>query len=269
MNIICIVKNEFIKLLRSKKYIYLLGLIVFLCAMSVYAYSEMRTIAINNLPKAATYSQELKEILFNLSGVNFSRIFLSDFIYKDFFSFFILFIVIFATDVFANDKESGNMKFTLLSGVGVNQLYIGKTIFMICISVCTVIFHTLLALLVGQIFFGGSIIIADLFEIIVITLLAVLPATSLSLVLAIISQFGCHSKIVVGIGMAMAIIFGVVDTFSVEVSRFSPIGVLSSFSGSVPFINDNVFPNTIGNIIYIVIGIIVLLLIANKQDYYE
>ena len=140
---------------------------------------------------------------------------------------------------------------------------------MVCISACTVIFNTLLAIIVGQFAFGGSFRIIDLMEIIAISLIAILPATAISLIIAIISQYKCNSKIVIGIGMAISLIFGVIDTYSIEVSRFSPIGTLSSFGESIPFLNSNILLNAMGNIIYIIVGLIILLLIANRQDYYE
>ncbi len=59
-----------------------------LCVLSIVAYKDMANIAAEELPRAEAYSDEFTNVLMNMNGVAFAKLFLTDFIYKDYISFF-------------------------------------------------------------------------------------------------------------------------------------------------------------------------------------
>lgn len=267
-NSVRIIKNEFIKFFHGKKFIFIMALIIGMCGLAAVAYKDMANIAVNNLPKAETYSDEMKHILMHINGVNFSKLFLTDFIYKGYFSFYILFIVLIAADVFPIDNESGNMKFALLTGVKSSQLFMGKIAYMFCVSLAIVLFHFVVSVIFGQFVFGGACLTFDLLQLLLLTAFAVLPAVSMAVIIALLSQLKLTSKIIIGCGIALSLILGVADTLS-KSKYLSPIGALSIFNESVPIIKNEIAICLFSSCLYLVIGIFVLYLIIHKRDYFE
>lgn len=263
-----IIRNEFKKFFSGKIFIFELLLIVGLCGIAVSAYKEMSEIAINNLPKAQYYAEDLKETLININGVLFAKLFLTDFIYKGYFSFFLIFTIIIAVTTFSSDRESGNMKFTLLAGADRNTLIMGKLMFLFLVIIVTVIFNIILSLAVGMIFFGVSAASEDLMALIVINFLAVLPAAAATVLTAVISQVRMNSKAVMAVGMVFAFAMGMLDT-STQTYWFSPIGALSLFPENVPVMNRTLMICSIVSAVYICVGMAVLKVISSKYEYYE
>lgn len=267
-NSVKITKNEFIKFLHGKKFIFIMALIIGMCGIAAVAYKDMVNIVVNNLPKAETYSNEMKYILLHINGVNFSKLFLTDFIYKGYFSFYILFIVLIAADVFSVDNESGNMKFTLLTGVKVSQLFTGKIVYMSCVSFAIVLFHFIVSVIVGQFVFGGDCLSSELVQVLVLSICAVFPAVAIAVIVALLSQFRVSSKTIIGCGIALSLILGVADTLS-KSKYLSPIGVLSIFNESVPSIKNEIAVCLFSSGVYLIIGIFILYFIIRKRDYFE
>lgn len=264
-----IVINEFKKFFNGKIFIFELLLIVGLCLIAIDAYKEMSVIAINNLSKAQFYSDDMKAALINIDGITFAKLFLTDFIYKGYFSFFLIFTVITAVNTFSADRESGNMKFTLLTGIDRNTLIMGKLIFMFFAILATVIFNIVFSVVVGDIFFGVStVVVGEFLELIVLNLFAVFPAVAMTVLVALISQIRISSKVIMAIGIIYAFVMGVLDT-STLTYRFSPIGALSLFPDDVPVINSMFITCGIVSIAYIFVGIVLIIIISPKYEYYE
>lgn len=263
-----IVKNEFRKFFKGKIFIFEILLIVGLCLLGVTAYKDMVDITVNNLPKAQTYSEALKDTLRDLDGAGFAKLFLTDFIYKSYFSFFLIFIVITAVNVFSDDRESGNMKFTILTGVERNTVIIGKLAFMVCSILLTVLFNLVLSLVVGTIFFGAPASAEGVLEVVGITLLAVIPAFAITVFIALLSQIKISSKIIMAAGIVFTFIMGVLDTLA-GTARFSPIGSLSVFSENIPAINHQLLTGCVVSAVYIAVGVIAMVIVSSKYEYYE
>ena len=263
-----IVKNEFRKFFKGKIFIFEFLLIIGLCLLGVTAYKDMVDITVNELPKSQTYSEALKDTLRSMDGAEFSKLFLTDFIYKSFFSFFLIFIVITAVNVFSDDRESGNMKFTILTGVDRNTVILGKLIFMVCSIFMTVIFNLVLSLVVGTIFFGAPASMDTVLEVVGMTLLAVVPAFAITVFIALLSQIKISSKIIMAVGIVFTFIMGVLDTLT-GTSRFSPIGSLSVFSDNVPAINHQLLTGCAVSAVYVAVGIAAMILISSRYEYYE
>ena len=157
-----VLKNETIKFINEKKLYIMLGVIFVLVILGVIAYKDMINNVMTGDARIETYSQEFITILQNFNGVTFSKMFLLDFIYKPYFSIYLIFISIIAVNVFSNDYKSGNLKFALLTNTTVTQLYLGKVLFMMLVSTIIVSINFILSLILGQIAFGGSIPVAEL-----------------------------------------------------------------------------------------------------------
>ena len=85
MSMMCIIKNEYVKLFKEKKVYIIILFLIAMCILGIVAYSEMQTIVLTGNPKMGKYSDELITILSDLNGIRFAQLFLTDFIYKDFF----------------------------------------------------------------------------------------------------------------------------------------------------------------------------------------
>lgn len=263
-----VAKNEFKKFFNGKFFIFEFILITGLCCLAITAYEDMANIAVNNLPRSETYSNELKNCLLNIDCLNFSRLFLTDFIYKGYFSFYILFVVLIAANIFSNDRENGNMKFTLLTGINIKYMYMGKYLFMFGVSTITVLFHLFISILVGKIFFHGALLNIELLEILGLSFFAVLPAMAISVIISLISQTKLSYKLVIGTGIVITITFGMLDTLSSS-RKFSPIGALSIYNESIPVINNEWIICIFVSLLYIIIGMSLLFSFSHKYEYYE
>ncbi len=264
--IVC--NNEFVKFLSSKKIWFIVVLLIGMSILGAIAYGDMKNDVIDNLPKAELYSDELKIMLLNLSGLNFTRLFLTDIIYKPYFSIYLVFIVLIAVDIFAIDEESGNMKFTLLTGLKLSELIIGKFVFILFISCIFAFSNFIISFSIGQLYFGGVIYLKDFFSIVILTILAVFPAISISGIVFLFSQSGINSKVILGCSILMLLILGLADTYTVS-KMFSPIGAMSVFIEDVPKINIK-FLICIGiSIAYSMISILVGYATISKRDIFR
>ncbi len=263
-----IVKNEFKKLVKGKIFIFELLLLVGLCCIAVKAYGEMSEIVLNNLPKSKFYSEEMKTVLSEIDGVIFAKLFLTDFIYKGYFSFFLIFVVIIAVNTFSVDRESGNMKFALLTGVDKNSIVIGKIIYMICAIFVSLVINLVLSLTIGIIFFGISSSPKELMELILLNFFSILPATAITVFIALISQIRISSMAIVAIGIVFALLMGILDTTTLTY-HFSPIGALSRFASNYPRLDGPLITCYIVSIAYICVGVVLIKAISKKYEYYE
>lgn len=263
-----IIKNEFRKFFKGKVFIFEILLIIGLCLIGITAYKDMVNITVNDLPKASTYSDELKAVLKHLDGAGFAKLFLTDFIYKSYFSFFLIFIVITAVNVFSDDRESGNMKFTILTGAKRNTVIIGKLIFMACMIILTVLFNLVVSLAAGIIGFGVPASFESVLEVTGITFLAVVPAFAITVFIALLSQIKISSKIIMAASIVFTFIMGVIDTLT-GAARFSPIGALSSFSEKLPAMSSQLLSGCAVSAIYIAVGIAAMVVVSSKYEYYE
>lgn len=86
-----VLKNETIKFINEKKLYIMLGVIFVLVILGVIAYKDMINNVMTGDARIETYSQEFITILQNFNGVTFSKMFLLDFIYKPYFSIYLIF----------------------------------------------------------------------------------------------------------------------------------------------------------------------------------
>ncbi len=267
-NIYKITFNELNKFFRSKKFYVLCFLIVGLAILAVIAYRDMALNVITNSSKSENYSEELKIVLRNLNGINFSRLFLTDFIFKSFFSIFVIFILLISIDVFCIDKESGNFKFTLLTGVKVWEAYIGKIIAMILIASLIIFSNLFISFILGQIFFDSELNMQNLYTVFLLYFSSIVPAIIISLIIALSCLSKISSKLLSIIGILFTFILGTVDSLTVT-KYFSPIGLLSVFSDCLPQINKPFTQCFSTAITYIFILFIPLFILSKKVDYFE
>ena len=85
-----VLKNETIKFINEKKLYIMLGVIFVLVILGVIAYKDMINNVMTGDARIETYSQEFITILQNFNGVTFSKMFLLDFIYKPYFSIYLI-----------------------------------------------------------------------------------------------------------------------------------------------------------------------------------
>jgi ABC-type transport system involved in multi-copper enzyme maturation permease subunit len=267
-NIIKITLNELKKFIRSKKFYVLCFLIIGLALLAVYAYNEMAQNVMTNSPKIKGYSEELKTILVNLNGTNFARLFLTDFIYKNFFSIFIIFILLISIDIFGIDKEIGTFKFTLLTGVKVWEVYIGKIVAIALISLAIVSSNLITSFALGQIFFDTNFNVQNFSTVVLLYLSSVIPAIIISLLIAILCLSKVSSKVLTIVGILFVFIFGTVDSLTIT-KYFSPIGLLSVFSDCLPQINRTFTQCLSTAITYIIILSLSLIITSKKVDYFN
>lgn len=214
----------------------MLGVIFVLVILGVIAYKDMINNVMTGDARIETYSQEFITILQNFNGVTFSKMFLLDFIYKPYFSIYLIFISIIAVNVFSNDYKSGNLKFALLTNTTVTQLYLGKVLFMMLVSTIIVSINFILSLILGQIAFGGSIPVAELLEVLVLYFISVIPAVAFSLIISLISLTKLSPNVIIGASIGVIILFGIIDTLT-KFKYISPIGILSFFEQGIPSFN--------------------------------
>lgn len=214
----------------------MLGVIFVLVILGVIAYKDMINNVMTGDARIETYSQEFITILQNFNGVTFSKMFLLDFIYKPYFSIYLIFISIIAVNVFSNDYKSGNLKFALLTNTTVTQLYLGKVLFMMLVSTIIVSINFILSLILGQIAFGGSIPVAELLEVLVLYFISVIPAVAFSLIISLISLTKLSPNVIIGTSIGVIILFGIIDTLT-KFKYISPIGILSFFEQGIPSFN--------------------------------
>lgn len=86
-----VLKNETIKFINEKKLYIMLGVIFVFVILGVIAYKDMINNVMTGDARIETYSQEFITILQNFNGVTFSKMFLLDFIYKPYFSIYLIF----------------------------------------------------------------------------------------------------------------------------------------------------------------------------------
>jgi|GEM_PF-2255821 len=267
-NISKIISNEIYKFLNGKIIYFLFFIILGLCILGVIAYKELALNVLNNDPKANNYSYELKTTLFNLNGIGFCRLFLTDFIFKNYFSIYAIFIILIAINIFSIDKDTGNMKFAYLTGINFNQIYIGKIISICVISFFILTFNFFVSLFCGQIFFEKSINFNDIFEIILIHYSCILPSIIISNIIALVSLAKVSIKIQTILGLIVVFILGTLDS-STNLKYYSPIGLLSVFSVELPKFNLSFIRCVIISIIYIILLFPFLFIKVNKTDYFE
>jgi len=263
-----IIQNEFRRFFSSKIFIFEIILMIGLCALSVVAYKDMANMAAENLPRAEAYSEEMTQVLLNMNGVSFAKLFLTDFIYKDYISFFLIFIVIFAVNTFSSDRENGTMKFTLLTGVDQGTLIGGKLVFMACAIGVILLFNMVLSLLVGFIFFGGKCDFVQLIEYIGINMLSILPGLSIAVIVALLSQIRVSPKVIMGIGLIVVFVLGMLDAMTAT-KQFSPVGALSHFYDCIPSIDSTLLVRYLVSLAYCIVGSIALRGITKEYEYYE
>ena len=266
INMLNVLKNETIKFINEKKLYIMLGVIFVLVILGVIAYKDMINNVMTGDARIETYSQEFITILQNFNGVTFSKMFLLDFIYKPYFSIYLIFISIIAVNVFSNDYKSGNLKFALLTNTTVTQLYLGKVLFMMLVSTIIVSINFILSLILGQIAFGGSIPVAELLEVLVLYFISVIPAVAFSLIISLISLTKLSPNVIIGASIGVIILFGIIDTLT-KFKYISPIGILSFFEQGIPSFNILMIISLGMAVIYILLLSIGLVKVINKVDY--
>lgn len=137
---------------------------------------------------------------------------------------------------------------------------------MMLVSTMIVSINFLLSLIVGQIAFGGSIIIAQLVEVLVLYFMSIIPAVVFSLIISLISLTKLSSNIIIGGSIGAIILFGIIDTLT-KFRYVSPIGILSFFQEGIPAFNNSMIISLSMALMYIILLSIGLVKITNKVDY--
>jgi ABC-type transport system involved in multi-copper enzyme maturation permease subunit len=245
------------------------GFIVLLCALAMVAYNEMAANVLNNLPVSAKYPPDLKILLQSLNSTSFTRLSSTDFIYKNYFSFYAVFMVLIAVDIFSTDKENGTMKFTILCGIRPEQIYFGKILTAFLTAAVITLFNFTAALAFGLFSVGGSFQMSDLMGVFAIYIAASVPGTVIGILVSILSFLRINSKVLTGIGLLAVFTLGIIDSSNNAHILFSPIGLLSTFGNNIPNINANFIYNFIIEIAYIILLSTALFTVVKKSDYFD
>lgn len=269
MNILRVVKNEFIKLMHQKKFIILLCLIVLLCILACYGYNEMRNDVINHTAKGEGFDEALKSTLLNLNYIKFSILFSGDFIYKPLLPIYLIFMAIILTSVISEDYLGGTMKFSLISPVTKIQLMIGKLLFVLMISLFVALFNFLVSLFVGYIVFGASnVTTPEILNVFLIYIISIAPVMAFSSIVLCLSLIMKNTGAVIATSVILGIALNIVDCFTAT-KNISPIGVLAKFSNSNAInILDGILPMVCSIAYIIVFGSIILLKTKNDDIVY-
>ncbi|MGL5353730.1 MAG: hypothetical protein ACRDA5_10485 [Clostridium sp.] len=266
MKVFNVLKNEMIRFLNEKKLYILLAVVMGLVILGTVAYKDMINNVVSSNIKSNSYSDEVKVLLQSFSGISFSKMCLVDFIYKPYFSIYLIFIAIIAANVFSNDYNSGNLKFTLLTNTSPAQVYIGKILFMAVVSLMIVSINLVLSLLVGQIAFGGEIIIKELLNVVGLYLMATIPGVAFSLIIGIVSLTKLKPNIIVGSSIGFIITLGIIDSLT-NFKYVSPVGVLSFFENNIPTISSGILISCGISIIYILLLSLGIVKACRRIDY--
>jgi ABC-type transport system involved in multi-copper enzyme maturation permease subunit len=245
------------------------GFIIILCAVGATAYTEMAGNVINNLEVADRYPEALKTLLRSLNSVEFTRLSATDFIYKNYFSFFAIFMVLIAVDIFAIDKERGTMKFAMLSGVKPAEIYAGKLFAATAVTVGITLMNFIFAFVAGLISVGGKIIPVEFFGVFGIYLSASVPGMAVVTIISALSLLPINSKVILGGGIMLVFILGMADSLTAVGKAFSPIGLLSIFGNNIPFISAGFISSLLISFIYTALFAAVLIIAARKIDYFD
>jgi ABC-2 type transport system permease protein len=268
-NTIKVFRSEVYRLIKSKKILIMTGFIIILCAIATTAYTEMAGNVAGGLPIAERYPETLKTLLRNLNSVEFTRLSATDFIYKNYFSFFAIFIVLIAVDIFSVDKERGTLKFAILSGVKPTEIYAGKLLTAMTTSVGIVLMNFIFAFTAGLISVGGNIVPGELLSVFVIYLCGAVPGMAVAAIISVLSLFPINSKMLMGGGILLVFLLGLSDSLSLSVKGFSPIGLLSYFGNDIPFINAGFACCLLSSFLYAVLFATILMIAVKKLDYFD
>ena len=266
MKIFNVLRNEIIRFSKEKKLYIIFAIVVVLVILGSVAYKDMINNVLTGDIRSTTYSEEFKGLLQSFSGISFSKMCLTDFIYKPYFSIYLIFIAIIAVNVFSNDYKSGNLKFTLLTNTSPAQVYIGKILFMVVVSLMIVTINLCISLIVGQIAFGGEIILSELLNVVLLYLIAIIPGVAFSLIIGIISLTKLNSNIIIGSSIGVIITLGIIDTLT-KFKYISPVGILSFFESNIPTISRGILISSGVSIVYILILSIGIIKVSKKMDY--
>jgi ABC-type transport system involved in multi-copper enzyme maturation permease subunit len=247
----------------------MIGLIILLCIIGVQAYTEMASNVANNLPIADKYPNALKMLLLHLNSVEFTRLSATDFIFKNYFSFFAIFMVLIAADIFAIDKERGTMKFAILSGITPTQIYAGKLISALTVTMGVTLINFAVAFILGLICIGGNIIPMDLLSVFGIYLSASVPGMAVVTIISVLSLLPANSKILIGGGRISVFVLGLFDSMNIAGESLSPIGLLSAFGNDIPVTNAGFFASLFTSFAYTIVFIIILMAAVKRIDYFD
>ena len=266
MNILKVVKNEFIKLIHQKKFIILFVVILSLCILAAYGYSDMRNDVLKHTAKSEDYDNSFKALITNLNYIRFSILFSGDFIYKPLLPIYLIFIAIIFTSVLSEDYLEGTMKFSLVSPITKSQLILGKLLFMLVISSIVALFNLAISLIIGYITFGGANLISgELLKVISIYILSIAPVMAFGTIVLLISLIVKNTGTVISTTIVLAIILNIVDYFT-KTKDFSPIGLLAKFSnGYYVNISDGIVP-IIFAVVYIALFSTIILFKVKNED---
>lgn len=263
-----IFENEITKFLYTKKLKFIIFFVAATTMLATYFYNDMVNAVAQGLEKTNTYPDELKMFLINLSGTDFMLSFLTDFIYKSVFPFYLIFIAIIAVEVFAEDYQNGTLKFTLLTGVEGKDVILGKFLFMAFVALIISLISFVFSFIVGQLVFGGAIDWNVFLEVLILSVLVVAPTMALTSIIFILAQTNLNTKIITLLGIGFTVVMGILDSLT-ESIRFSPIGAISMFNNSTPDISAE-FLWTVGvSIVYTVVITAIGYNIAKNKDLYK
>lgn len=269
MNILKVIKNEFIKLIHQKKFAILLVVILALCILSAYGYSDMRNDVFKHTAKSEEYDSAFKALITNLNYVRFSILFSGDFIYKTLLPIYLIFIAIIFTSVLSEDYLEGTMKFSLVSPITKSQLILGKLLFMLVISSIIALFNLVISLIIGYIAFGGAnIISSELLKVILIYTFSIAPVMAFGTIVLLISLIVKNSSTVISTTIVLAIILNIIDFFT-KTKNFSPIGILAKFSNGYNVnISDGIVPMIFALGYIILFSAIIIFKVKNEDVVY-
>ena len=269
MNILKVIKNEFVKLIHQKKFIILFVVILLLCILAAYGYNDMRNGVLNHTAKSEDYGSAFKALIPNLNYIRFSMLFSSDFIYKPLLPIYLIFIAIIFTCVLSEDYLGGTMKFSLVSPITKRQLILGKILFMLAISALIALFNLGISLVIGYIVFGGgNIISGELLKVISIYIFSIAPVMAFGTMILLISLIIKNTSTVISTTIVLAIILNIVDNFT-KTKNFSPIGLLAKFSdGYYVNISDGIVSMIFALAYIILFSAIILFKVKNEDIVY-
>lgn len=178
-------------------------------------------------------------------------------------------MVILAVDIFAYDYENGTLKYTVLTGVNLKDVIVGKIIFTGILALGFALVNFFIPILLGSYFFGlSSFKISELKIVFLMNIFAIIPCLTIIMMVCVLSFLKLSAKLVLAFSLGFSFVLGVADTLT-RTKFYSPIGSLFFFNGKIPNITIGYIQSLASSLIYIVILMGIILAMEKKIEFHH
>ena len=229
MNTMKVAKQEVIKFMHQKKFIFLLIVFV-ICTYMMGSWMGDLIVKIKTETLTSDMADTFKNFLLSLNGVSFSHYVCQNFIYRDMFPIFLIFISLIVISSVSDDYEDGTMKFILISKVNKKELIMGKMFGILFIIAGSTLVFLIVSVLFGIYKFGiTGINFADCLSLIYYYAISLIPEMAWSLLLVLICLLIRNKLVVTFASIIGVILLSNIDRLTVT-KGFSPIGIIQTYT---------------------------------------